>query len=452
MDDEDTREMPAVDDEPFVVDDEVEPGRGRAGRGRLAAIIVAAVAVVAVAIAAVGLFVVSRPKPLAQAEPTLLGQLTSADKTLTDVSGTLNDDIGCVTTGTAPDGSACTVATPDDTKPWTKTLLPTTDPSVTAAQQAIASAAVLHDWVGVFTSPSIKITSKAPSLSGLDFTKPPSTTASGTVTVPQANDLLVALQAAQKSLQDAQAGLDAALGTSQKATALDAYNQAVTALEAALSSAGNLLSSTSGQVSDDSTRQTLQTAITAAQSVHDANTGITAGDTKTATDVQAAIDAMTAATATLDGPSQAVTASNQTWQANQAAAKAAQQAKQKASSAPTIPSVTTGTQQQQTQPPAPAQTYTPQQPTLTILSRTRQDTPGIDVNGQPNVTSDGVITWRVDDPSRVGWTVQASCNGFSDPVVKGIGTYTHSVDNISMNPPSPCTDISQLTVTLLSVG
>jgi len=390
---------PAPVEEPSVE----EPSREhKNSRGVVTGVAGVVAALLAIGMASAGLLVASRPIPLANTNPSLYSQLLVAEKTLADANTTVTSRISCVTVGTAPDGSVCIgMAAPDDSKPWTKVLLPTTDTSVGVAQNAALEAVTLHGWVELYKNQATKVTSKTPTAASPDFAAAaPAPGMAYLITSQQGEDLLAAVKAGQTGLDDALAGVDEALGAAQKAAAMDAYTTAITTLETALNDAGNLLSSTQGKVSDNSTRQGLQDAITAAQATHDTTSGISVDDAKTATDVQTAIDALTGAAGSLEQPSQAVKDSNQAWQAQQAAeaAKKKTQAPKPStsgggSSTPSTSGGGGGT--------APSQPSAPQRPTITVL---RRFDAGADIG----------IAYQVYDPSRVGWTVTATCGSESE--------------------------------------
>ena len=109
------------------------------------------------------------------------------------------------------------------------------------------------------------------------------------------------------------------------ADAKAAYATATATLDTALADASTLLSASEGKVADDTTRQALATAITTAQQARATNPAPTVGA------YQAATTAATGQMTALRSASDAVTASQATWQAQQdAAAKAAADAAAKA--------------------------------------------------------------------------------------------------------------------------
>jgi len=372
-------------------------------RGVLSGVVGALVGVLLIGMAVTGLVIASQPVPLANTDPTLYGQLLVADKMLADAGDAATSRIGCETRGTAPDGSVCTVsAVPDDAKPWTKVLLPVTDASVMTVQEAIAEVVSLRGWVALYTNPATKLTVKTPTADSPDFTAAaPTAGVAYLITRQQGEDLLAAVKPGQMDLADALAGLDKALGAAQKATAMDAYNTAITALEAALGDAHTLWSSTLGKVLDGATCLALLDDITEAQMILDFESGITVADSKTVADVQTVIDEMAAAIVSLGQSSQAVKDSNQAWQAQQAASQA------KPKTQASTPSSGSGGGSSQPSTPgggggsAPTQPSAPQRPTITVQSR---------YDSGSYIS----IAYQVYDPDRVGWTVTATCGSGSE--------------------------------------
>jgi len=122
------------------------------------------------------------------------------------------------------------------------------------------------------------------------------------------------------------------LTSGQKASALAGYQSALDNINSALAAAQTLLDSSAGQVQDDATRQSLQTAITTATKTATEKAGITATDANTAQQVQAAIDNLNTAESSLVGRSAAVSASQAAWQAAKDAEAAAQESNSSSSS------------------------------------------------------------------------------------------------------------------------
>ena len=211
-----------------------------------------------------------------------------------------------------------TTVSPADSSPSGATISPSGSPSETAAPSGETTPAGTPSDAAAtpLNTPSDDETSSVPAQ-----TEPgeaqgvPDDLISLTITLDYARGLLAVLDAQTTALTAQVDALAAAFAAAQSAKAMEAYTPALDGLNAALTTAQALLDGSSGKVMDDATRQALQAAITAATGVRNANGNMTAADTAAA--IAAATQALNDAAVTLQAPSDAVTASQAAWQAEQ---------------------------------------------------------------------------------------------------------------------------------------